>query len=370
MTKRANHEGSIFKRKDGRWVSAVTLRSGKRWLKYSQTQSEARAKLKAMLKQIDDGFSLSGSRATLESFLRHWLSIARSGLRPRSVVQYQHVIDHHVVPAIGAIRLADLRPDHIQQLYSRKLEAGISPGTIRLIHAVLHRAFVQAVKWGLVARNPLASVEKPRQPREEMKVWTIQEAQAFLSAMREHRLYALFHLAITTGLRRGELLGLKWTDLDGDHLQVQRQLQRVPGQGLVLSEPKSGAGRRSIALARVNLVALQQRAERQQLERLFVGDDWRETGLVFTTLHGDPLDPDDLSRDFKKIIQEVGLPVIRFHDMRHTAATIMLAQGIHPKVVQERLGHSSIDMTMDTYSHVLQNMQRAAADRIDELFSS
>jgi integrase len=248
------------------------------------------------------------------------------------------------------------------------MERGIGARTVRLTHAVLHRALNQALKWTLVPRNPAAAVDKPKAQRAEMRVWTVEQAQAFLAAIRDHRLYALYHLAITTGLRRGELLGLKWSDLDGDRLSVQRQLQRVPGAGLTLSEPKTARGRRSVTLARVDLAALRERRETQQRERLFAGDAWQDSGLIFTTPKGTPCDPDNAGHTFRTLTLAVGLPPIRFHDLRHTAATIMLTRGVHPKVVQERLGHASIELTMDTYSHVVANMQAHAAAQIDALF--
>jgi len=372
MTKRANREGTIFKRKDGRWVAAVTLPTGKRWMQYSDSQALARRKLRHMLQQLDEGFNPHTGTATVSNYLAYWLKIVTPSLRPKTYQQYRQICEQHIVPHIGDIKLLDLRADHLQNLYSQKLSAGTGVRTVQLIHAVLHRALQQAFRWGIVQHNVADRVEKPKRARSEMRVLTIEQSQRFLAAARDHRLFALFHLAITTGLRRGELLGLRWDDLDfvTGKLQVQRQLQRVRGEGLLFVEPKTRAGRRSISLARVDLVVLQAHRRRQLEERLFAGPRWEEHNLLFPSTLGTPHDPDNLSHEFKAILKASVLPAIRFHDLRHTAATIMLQQGTHPKIVQERLGHASINLTLDTYSHVLPNMQDVAAQTIDAVFGA
>lgn len=370
--RRANREGSIFKRQDGRWVAAITLPDGKRWLKYSPTQTLARKKLRAMLEQLDEGFNPAGGKDTLANFLRYWLKIVTPSLRPKTIVQYRHICDRYIIPALGSVRLGDLRTDLVQELYTTELSRGTGVRTVQFIHAVLHRALEQACRWGFVKRNVVSQAEKPRQPRTEMQVLSAEQARRFLAAAESHRLYALFHLAVTTGLRRGELLGLRWDDLDWDtgRLQIQRQLQRISGKGLVFAEPKTRSGRRSITLARIDLAILQGHRKRQLEERLFAGAEWHEHDLFFPSLTGTPHDPDNLSREFHRILTESGVQRIRFHDLRHTAATLMLSQGTHPKIVQERLGHASINLTLDTYSHVLPNMQDQAADAIDRLFGA
>jgi integrase len=193
--------------------------------------------------------------------------------------------------------------------------------------------------------------------------------QTLLLAVRGTRYEALYLLAVTTGLREGELLGLKWSDLDWitRNLSIQRQLQRLSGQGMVFSEPKSASGRRVIALGSATIEKLREHYKHQQLERLAAGERWIENDLIFPTIIGTPNEGSNLIRSFKSLLRASNLPIIRFHDLRHTAATLMLQQGIHPKVVQERLGHSQISLTLDTYSHVLPNMQEEAAEKIDEL---
>ena len=367
-----NREGSIFKRADGRWVAAVSLPGGKRLTKYGKTRRECSEWVQETRNQIDAGMTTEGARIRMDKFLDNWLDAVKPTLRPKTWHQYEQIVRQHIKPDLEAIRLKDLRPDHVQTLYTSQLERGLGPRSVRLIHAVLHRALNQALRWGIVSRNVCDAVDKPKQPRAEMRILDVEQAQVLLKAAEGHRLEALFHLAITTGLRQGDLLGLKWSDLDWDTgaLQIQRQLQRVPGEGLMLVEPKSAAGRRSVVLGQTVLAKLRKHKKRQIEERLFAGGRWQEQDLIFRSTIGSPLDARNVCRTFKAILKATDLPDIRFHDLRHTAATLMLQQGIHPKVVQERLGHSSITLTLDTYSHVLPNMQQDAAAKMDHLFGA
>jgi integrase len=322
-----------------------------------------------MQAQIADGLTIEGTRTTLEDFMQQWLRTAKSSLRPNTWKQYSQIVRQHIIPDLGRIKLKDLRPDHIQSLYASKQEAGVGLHTIRLIHAVLHRAFAQALRWGLVTRNPADAVDRPKPGRKEMKALDAGQARVLLNAIEGERLEALYYLAITTGLRQGELLGLRWSDLDWEtgRLRVQRQLQRVPGEGLVFSEPKSNASRRLVKLGSTVLEKLHEHRERQEQERLLVGERWQKHELIFPSTIGTPMEPRNLFRQFKDLLKRAGLPDIRFHDLRHTAATLMFEQDVHPKVVQERLGHSTITLTLDTYSHVLPSMQEDAADKMDTL---
>jgi len=366
--RRGNKEGTIYQRKDGRWCAQVSL-DGRRLTHYAKTQRECREWLRDIQAQIEEGLTIDGARASLGEYLEQWLEVTKQSLRPKTWKQYSQIARQHILPGLGNIRLRDLRPDHVQSLYAAKQKAGTSASTVRLIHAVLHKALAQALKWGLVTRNVSDAVNKPKPRREEMKVLDADQARALLKAAEGERLEALYHVAVTTGLRQGELLGLRWSDLDWDagRLQVQRQLQRISGQGLVFNEPKSSAGRRLVKLGPTVLEKLREHHQRQEQERLFAGDRWHEHDLIFPSTIGTPLEPRNLLRDFKGLLQSAGLPEIRFHDLRHTAATLMLQKDVHPKVVQERLGHSSITLTLDTYSHVLPSMQEDAADKLDAL---
>jgi integrase len=369
--RRANGEGTIYRRKDGRWCAQVSLQ-GKRVTFYAKTQRECRDWIKSTLATIDRGGSYESMRITVEEYLERWLTAAKTSIRIKTYRQYTQVVHQHIIPALGSIKLRDLRPEQIQSFYSVKIDEGASPSTVRVIHSVFHCALNKAVKWGLLGRNPASHVDKPKVNRKEMKTLTAEQVIRLLNFSQGSRYEALYHLAVTTGLRQGELLGLRWSDLDWGtgHLRVQRQLKRVPGQGLVLNEPKSASGRRLVVLGPATLDKLRDHKWRQWQERTSTGDRWQKNDLIFPSTTGTPMGPRNMVREFKELLKTTGLPDIRFHDLRHTAATLMLQEGVHPKVVQERLGHSQISITMDTYSHVLPAMQEEAAMRLDELLSS
>jgi integrase len=246
---------------------------------------------------------------------------------------------------------------------------GKSKRTVLLIHSVLHSALNQALKWGLIGRNPAQAVMRPKLARKEMKVLNAAQARTLLGSAKGSRLDALLWLALTTGLREGEILGLKWSDVDWTtrKLMVQRQLQRLKEKGLIFTEPKSISGRRVVTLSIDITSKLRGHRTIQSYERLFAGNRWHENDLIFPSSFGTPLDPRNLFRQFKDLLKEAKLPNIRFHDLRHTAATLMLQQHTHPKVVQERLGHSDISLTLNTYSHVLPDIQDEAAEKISQV---
>jgi integrase len=368
--RRANNEGSLFQRKDGRWVAEMMVK-GERVTQYFKTQKEGRAWLKQTLAQIDDGLNFFGARTTLDEYLAEWIKTIEMTVRPKTCIQYAQIIRTHISPTLGKVPLKDLRPDMIQNLYNARIKAGVSQRTTLLVHAVLHKALGHALRLGLLPRNPAAAVSRPRFVRPEMHTWDETQVRTFLLACQDSRYAVLYQMAISTGLRQGELLGLKWSDLDWAtrRLHIQRQLQRLPQKGLVFCEPKSKAGRRVIVLGKSTIDLLRRQMETQQIERQFAGDDWQEFGLIFASTIGTPTELRNLFREFKSIAAAAGLPEIRFHDLRHTAATLMLSQNIHPKVVQERLGHSDISLTLNTYSHVLPGMQEEAADKIDDLLT-
>ena len=367
--KRGQNEGSIYKRKDGSY-SAQLSSDGKRITKYFKTRREAQAWIDETRNQVRNGLSLAGAQATLIVFLASWLDSIKNTVRPKTLVQYEWIVNNHILPALGKVKLKDLRPEMIQVLYNEKLAGGTGRRTVQLIHAVLHRSLGQALKWGLIGRNPADAVTRPSVQRTEMKVLDDQQVRTLLLAAKGTRYEMLMQLAITTGLREGELLGLKWSDLDWrtNRLKIQRQVQRQK-EGIVFIEPKSASGRRMVVLGRATVEKLRQHFQQQQLERQFSGDKWQENDLVFPSKVGTPMDQRNVLRIFKELLVKAGLPDMRFHDLRHTAATLMLQQGVHPKVVQERLGHSDISLTLNTYSHVLPAMQEEAAEALDSLIT-
>ena len=365
--KRGHGEGSIFKRQDGLWVAQVTIQ-GKHVNKYFKSQREARDWVNETRLQIDGGLTLTGAQVSFDSYMREWVEAHKLRVRSKTAFQYNQIIEQHILPTLGKIKLKDLRPEHIQHLYSAKLKDGVSERSVLMIHAVIHRALEQAVKLGLIGRNAADAVTRPRFKRKEMKTLNDTQVRSFLSMLEGTRNDALFWMAISTGLRQGELLGLKWSDIDwrNRHLQVQRQLQRLK-EGIGFTEPKSDAGKRTIVLGKAMMEKLRKHIEIQDLEKSLAGSRWQEFDLIFSSTIGTPFEPRNLFRIYKELLKQAGLPDIRFHDLRHTAATLMFKQGVHPKVVQERLGHSDISLTLNTYSHVLPSMQDDAADLIDEL---
>lgn len=366
--KRSHGEGSIYRRSDGRWVAQVTLQ-GRQLYKYFQTQFQAREWLQETQNQIRGGLTLAAAQITLDEFLREWLEAYKSSIRPKTFAQYEQIVQQYLSPGLGRVKLKELSPGLIQGLYNMNLRSGKSERTVLLVHAVLHSSLSQAVKWGLISRNPAEAVTHPRLRRKEMQTLTDKQVGALFREVRGSRYEALFWLAVTTGLREGEILGLKWSDLDWGtgRLMIQRQLQRLKDRGLVFNDPKSQAGKRLVMLSRKTLLKLKGHRVIQQYEKLFAGRDWMDTGLIFPSSIGTPADPRNLFRNFKLFLRNAGLPDIRFHDLRHTAATLMLQQGIHPKVVQERLGHANIMLTLNTYSHVLPSLQKEAAEKMDNL---
>jgi len=369
MAKRAAGEGSVYKRAK-RWVGQVGS-GANRETKYFDTQREANEWRHKKVEQRQQGLMVAGSKIPLSKFLDEWLIVARTSVRPNTGDQYTQIVHQHINPHLGEILLRDLTPHHIQNLYTKKLAKDISPRTTRLIHAVIHNALNHALKIGLVVRNVSDAVTLPKVARKEMKTLDDYQVRQLLQAADGTRMQVLFWIAVTTGLRQGELLGLKWSDLDWQtrRLQIQRQVQRRKGKGLVFCDPKSASGRRVISLGEKTIEILRGHREKQLMEQIVAGDKWKENDLIFPSPIGTPQDCANVLKAYKKCLEKAGLPNLRFHDLRHTAATLMLQQEINPKVVQERLGHSDISLTLNTYSHVLPSMQEKAAEKMDELFT-
>jgi integrase len=372
--RRGNGEGTIAQRaSDGRWVGAFQLPDGKRKYVYGRTRAEAAEKLKQAMRQVDDGIDLNAEKMTLAAFLDRWLaSSVKPSVKVRTYEGYESIVRVRVVPRIGKKPLAKVTALDCQHLYSRLAEAGLSARSIVHTHRVLHRAFEQAIKWNLIQRNPADGATAPRAQRSEMRVLTPREVNVFLAATIEHPAHALYVLAITTGMRAGEVLGLKWADVDLDlgRLTIKRALQQQNGgKGLVFVTPKSSRSRRTIVLGQRAIEALRAHRDRQTFKRRAVGDEWRDLDLVFSGPKGGPVDPSWSRQTFYAALDAAGMPRVRFHDLRHTAATLLLAQGVHPKVVSELLGHSTIGLTLDTYSHMLPAMHQQAAAAMDAIIA-
>jgi integrase len=372
VAKRGQNEGSIFKRKDGRWVAILNIgyRDGARRRKhfYGNTRRDVQERLTAALRAQQQGLPVAPERQTLGDFLRHWLDhVVRPNLRPKTHHSYAAEVRLHIGPQLGHIQLAKLRPQHIQAFLNEKREAGLSARTVQYHHAILRRALGQAEKWDLVPRNVAALVTPPTIRRREIEPLQPDEALTLLDAVRDDRLEAVYSVALAVGLRQGEILGLRWRDVDLENgkLEIRTSLLWLDG-ACQLSEPKTDRSRRSIALPEVATMALHGHRARQLEDKLIAGTRWREHDLVFATTLGTPMHPRNLVRHYHRALAKAGLPRKRFHDLRHTCASLLLAQGVQPRVVMEILGHSQIALTMDTYSHVIPSLKRDAANSMDK----
>lgn len=374
MARRGHGEGSIYKRKDGRWVASIMLENRKRKEFYGKTRKEVQEKLKVALRELQQGTLVTGPQQTVAQYLNEWLKVHKQVIRPRSYERYEAIIRLHLVPMLGKLPLQKLTGQHLQQLYTEKLESGLSSTTVSAIHSMLHTALDDAIKLGILTRNVCEAVSPPRKVHKEMKPLTPEQVRQLLEVAKGHPQEALFILALATGMRRGELLGLKWQDIHFEKgvLQVQRALTRMPtGLGYKETEPKTRKSRRSIVLTAFAMEALKKHQAKQLEMKIAAGNAWEEHDYVFCTAAGKHLHPGhDVLEELKKLLKKAALPDVRFHDLRHSTATLLLSKGVHPKVVQEILGHSEISMTLDTYSHVLPTMQKAAMEGLNDFFDS
>jgi integrase len=381
MAKRGNGEGSIYQRKeDGKWVGSVTLENGKRKVFYGKTRGEVAEKLKKALYEQQQGMlPTSTSKQTVEQFLLHWLeSTQEQSVKPRTYERYEEIVRLHLIPSLGRYQLQKLTAQHVQSLYVKKQREGLSSTTVNTIHNVFHKALSMACKWELVSKNVCELVSPPPRKEHDISPLTIEQVHKLLAVAKDRSIEALLKLALTTGMRRGELLGLKWQDINLEQglLQVRHTMARVPRKFRLPGErayqeatTKTKRSRRGIILIPLALDALKQHRERQLAIIERVNDAWTNSDLVFCTSLGTPLNPSrDVLEPFKALLKEAALPDIRFHDLRHSAATLLLSLGIHPKIVQEILGHSNINMTLNVYSHVLPTMQKEAMDKLSNLF--
>lgn len=378
--------GHIVKRGRSSWTVVVDLGrepvTGKRrqlWRAVKGPKREAEALLVQFLHERDTGVERPVGKMTVAAYLERWLvDYVQPSLAPKTIASYRDVVRTHLVPTLGSLDLVALRPTHIQSLYTQLSgsgrcdgRGGLSARSILRYHQILHAALRQAVRWQLLIRNPADAVEPPRAARRELRATTPAQARAVMAAADETSIGPFVRLALMTGMRRGELLGLRWADVDfeGGALHVQQTAQRIAGQGIVFRQPKTRLSRRSIALSPDAVGVLRQHRRRQAEARLLAGSAYGDRDLVFATGLGTPIEPGNLRRSWVGIIRAAGLPGLRIHDLRHAHATLMLSQGVHPKVVSERLGHASVNITLDTYSHVLPGLQEAAAAALDTILA-
>jgi integrase len=363
----------ITKRKDGLFQGMYTAQTPdgpKRKYVYGRKYKDVERKLAEAMGDAARGIYFEDENQTVAQYMERWLEDSAKGdLGHRAYHNYRLQIRRHISPAFARVRLSKLTAAHIQSLYAAKLRDGLKPSSVRYIHAVLHRALEQAVRFNLIPFNPAARVDPPKIRQEEITPLDADQARKLLDAARDSKFEALYVLSLTVGLRMGESLGLKWSDIDFDTktLRVSRQLQRVrEGGGLVFSEPKN-ASRRTVDLPQRAVESLRSHRKRQMEEQLGVGSKWQDYGLVFASGKGTPLDAQNIvNRHFKPLLKQAGMPDIRWHDLRHTYATLLLARGTHPTYVQKSLGHASVQLTLDRYSHWMPSMGRKTAEGIEE----
>jgi len=421
MPRRGRSEGSIYRRADGRWVASLDLGwiSGRRERKsfYGRTRRAVAEQLALKIAAVKSGRVRSDERQTLGAFLEHWLeTVAKPRVRARTWITYEAAVRRHIVPNLGRKPVAHLAPEHVSAWLAQLENDGVSAGRRRYARVVLRTALTTAVKWNRATVNAAALADAPRTVAREITPLTPEQAQALLRAAEAHELAGFVTIGLSCGLRLGETLGLQWRDvnLDAGTLSVGRAVQRFGGSGAIrrpllverrrlklalrlsskksderreilarlgeirkelravrttlqVVEPKSNRSRRTIALPSTAANALREQRRRQLEARLAAGSKWRDAGFVFATPIGTPLDPANVSKKFKALLTTAGSPAVRIHDLRHTAATLLLLQGVSPRVVMETLGHSQISLTMNTYTHVLPQLQREAASKMDDI---
>lgn len=370
---RGNNEGTIYKRRsDGRYAAAVTLDTGKRKTVYGRTREEAAAKLQKLQTTVLQGLPLPDERTTLRSFMENWLETGvKPSARASTYASYSNYVRRHIIPELGRVRLTKLTPQMVETFLQSRLKAGLSPRSVNHIRAVLRAALNKALRWGLVSRNVAALAGPQHLVAKEPSVLTAEQASRLLEGVAEDRLGALYVVALTVGLRLGEALGLQWSDVDLDAgtLRVRHALQRVNGHA-TLVEPKSTTSRRTICLPALTIDALANHRKAQTKELMKSKARWPDSDFVFRTPAGMPLNPSSTTRRFRQVLADLELPQMRFHDLRHSAATLLISQNVHPRLVMELLGHSQISLTMNTYAHVIPAMQRETANQMDRLLAA
>lgn len=357
--RRLKGEGSVwFDQANGRWMAKITLPTGKKRSKSGKTKKEALDWLTEQRSKVKKGIWVEDEALLLGDFITSYMDdVARHNLRPRTFNTHKGYVNKHIVPELGRIKLASLRPDQVQAFYTKKLDQGLAPRTVQYMHSILRKTLQQALKWGMVSRNVCDLVEAPKPVRKAPELLSVSEIHRFLETVKGHRYYPIYVLAVYTGMRQSEILGLHVADIDLERgtLQVRRIVQYVRGQGFIIADVKTEKSKRLVELPETAALVL-----REHLKTV--------TGeLVFTASTGNPVYNRNLYRHFKNTLVALKLPDVTFHSLRHFHASALLKAGIHPKVVQERLGHSQISTTLDIYSHTVPSLQKEAAAQFNKI---
>lgn len=368
--RRGHGDGSLFQRKkDGKvvdgWIAEISLGPGAgRQTFYAKTRGEARDWLTAKLREQQLGLARKGKRITTGQALTQWLEqVAKPRVRPATYTRYSGLVKQYLIPSIGAVPLERLTPRHVQTMLNAKAADGMAPRSVHHLRSVLRTALNQAVRWGDVPRNVAALTDSPRLETHAITFLDAGQAGQLLAAAHGDRLEALYAVALALGLRQGEALGLRWQDVDLEARQVhvRHALQRIDGR-LQLVEPKTVRSRRTITMPATVINALREHQRRQLKEQMRI-----DGGFVFAHPDGSPLDGTVVTHQFQQLLKRAGLPRLRFHDLRHSCASLLLAQGVSARMVMETLGHSNISTTLDIYSHVMPSLRQEAADAMDRV---
>lgn len=371
--RRGHNEGTVYyvEARD-RWVAEISIGPGKRKKFYCKTKQEAIRKKNEALRELERGTLVTAPQQKLKDYIVEWLEdVHKPTLRLSSYVKYKKLLKSYILPELGDIQLQKLAPQHVQSLYSTMGKQGLSPKTINSVHGLLHKALDNAVRWDLVSRNVCDLVTSPRIVKRKIMPLTLDQARKLLDTAKGHRLEEFLILAVVSGMRRGELLALRWSDIDFDQrvFLVHRTVDYIAHYGHVETEPKTKSGVRRIMLPVFMAEILQRYRVEQLKQRLKVGDAWEDMDLVFCDLKGGYINSRYLLVLFKRLLVASGLPHMHFHDLRHSAATLLMSMGVNIKVIQELLGHSDIVTTLGIYGHMLPSMQEGAADKWDNAFS-
>lgn len=378
-------KGHIRKRGARSWAikldvgrDPITGKRRTKWHTVHGTKRDAERECNRLLHELETGGYVEPTRLTVAEFLSRWLDDVRPNLRPKTFERYDQIVRHHLIPALGHHPLLKLQPLHVSAAWSKGLAqgrrdgtGGLSAQTVKHHHRILSQALKRAVRWRLVARNPAEDVDPPRPQRKEIAILSREETATLLKAINHTRLYIPVLLAVTTGMRRGEVLGLRWRDVDLEDgaLSVAQVLEQT-SDGLSFQPPKTARSRRLITLPALTVNALRSHKARQAQERLKLGLGRDDDGLVVCRSDGQPVQPRSLTHEFTRQVKRAGGRRVRFHDLRHTHISHLLQNGVHPKVASERAGHASVSITLDVYSHVMPGMQEEAASRIDEFLGT
>ncbi|MBU0511331.1 MAG: site-specific integrase [Chloroflexi bacterium] len=370
--KRAHNEGTIYQRSNGKWRAQVSI-NGRRLSYTAKTKKEGLAWIRETNNQIDKGLTYKGADTTLEEFLTDWIDMVESSRSKGTFSLYRWTVQKRINPYIGHIKLMDLRPDLVQCFYHQLLIEGCSNHAVHVTHKTLRVALNHAIKLGLIGRNPCSGTTPPKPKQTEMKFFDEIQVRVLLDkaqAIRD-RFYPLYYLAVHTGMRQAELIGLKWEDVDWERrtIQVKRQVRHFKGGGYTFTMPKSKSGKRTIILGKRAVEVLREHQNDQQRLIEAIGEEWVDLDIIFASNVGTPVTANNLRRAFRRLLKASELPKIRFHDLRHTAASLMLNHGIPVLIASGRLGHSKPSVTMDVYGHLIPSKQEEAAELMDSLLS-